>query len=165
MKITVTRKLEWDAAHRVLRHESKCATLHGHHYVALITATADKLDDKSRVVDFGVIKERVGTWIDDHWDHTTLVNVADADLLFFTRNDAAGRGLRQPYPFDGEPTAEAIAVVLMAVAQAMLEDTGVHVDKVEVFETPNCSATVHADQTFSVTQSFPAQNRFDFGGE
>jgi 6-pyruvoyltetrahydropterin/6-carboxytetrahydropterin synthase len=77
----IKRRLEWDAAHRVLRHESKCATLHGHRYIALVTCSAPELDACGRVIDFGVVKEVVGLWIDDNWDHTTLVNRDDHDLI------------------------------------------------------------------------------------
>ena len=31
--ITCTRRIEFDAAHRILNHESKCKMLHGHRYV------------------------------------------------------------------------------------------------------------------------------------
>lgn len=140
MNITVKRRLEWDAAHRVLRHESKCATLHGHRYAAIIEITANALDACTRVVDFGVVRERVGTWIDDNWDHSTFCNDADHDLLTFCRTQAATRGNRAPYAFCGEPTAENIARVLLAMSRILLKGTGVDVVSVEVFETPNCSA-------------------------
>ena len=115
--ITVTRKIEWDAAHRVLRHESKCATLHGHRYCALITCTADELDDCA-----------------------TLVNREDHDLLAFVTADYMMRGKRQPYVFEGEPTAENIALQLLCIARGLLAMSGVFVVSVEVYETPNCSA-------------------------
>ena len=44
-RITCTRLLAWDAAHRIPRHESKCAALHGHRYTAEITCAAEALDD------------------------------------------------------------------------------------------------------------------------
>jgi 6-pyruvoyltetrahydropterin/6-carboxytetrahydropterin synthase len=145
-RTTATRRIEWDAAHRVLRHESKCATLHGHRYAALVTVEADVLDDLTRVVDFGVIKTRVGGWVDRAWDHNVLVNRDDTHLLEFARRDAelrrlAGRDGRMPYVFDGEPTAEAIAAVLLSRATCELGDiAGLRVVSVEVFETPTCSA-------------------------
>lgn len=51
--ITVTRVLEFDAGHRVVNHESKCATLHGHRYKVEIVAAAPGLDSLGRVIDFG----------------------------------------------------------------------------------------------------------------
>lgn len=139
--VTCTRRIEWDSAHRVLKHESKCATLHGHRYVALVSCEADELDGVGRVVDFGVVKSEVGGWVDAYWDHTTLVNGADRDLLAFCQGQQHLSGNRPPFIVDGEPTAENIAAALLDVAQGLLGCYGVRVSKVEVFETPNCSAT------------------------
>jgi 6-pyruvoyltetrahydropterin/6-carboxytetrahydropterin synthase len=141
MITTITRRLEWDAAHRVLRHESKCATLHGHRYVALVTCSAETLDDCDRVVDFGVVKELVGGWIDEHWDHTTLVNAADRGLFAFCWAEYL-EGRKKPYSVPGEPTAETIALQLLYTAQVLLAHAGITVEKVVVYETPNCSAEV-----------------------
>lgn len=146
--VTIKQKIEWDSAHRVMRHESKCSTLHGHRYVALVEVTSVGLDSCDRVVDFGVIKTILGKWIDENWDHTTLVNQADVELLAFVARDAL-HGRRHPFVFDGEPTAETIADALLRKARQLLQDQGPHGDQrltplkivsVEVFETPNCSA-------------------------
>lgn len=139
--ITITRRLEWDSAHRVLRHESKCGSLHGHRYVAEVTCTAKELDGCDRVVDFSVIKDRLGTWIDTHWDHTTLVNSDDFALRDFCQTEEGEHGKRAAYVFDdAEPTAETIAQELLVVGQDLLDDTGVKVVSVRIYETPNCSA-------------------------
>ena len=90
-------------------------------------------------MDFGVVKQLVGGWIDENWDHTTLVNWKDKLLLDFCRADPA---LRSPYIFNGEPTAEIIAAELLRVAGQLLANTGVTVVKVRVWETPTCWAEV-----------------------
>ena len=145
MPTTCTRRFEWDAAHRVLRHESKCAHLHGHRYVAEVTFGAEALDEVSRVIDFGAIKEQLGKWIDDEWDHTTLVNEEDTALVEFCahqwqRARAAGKVPRKAYRFKGEPTAENIAAELLRVAKRMFNRDGLWVEKVRIWETPNCWA-------------------------
>jgi len=142
--LTCTRRLEFDAAHRVFRHESKCASLHGHRYVVEVTCRAPKLDSVGRIVDFGVIKERLGKWIDDHWDHTTLVSCEDTDLMEWCRNQHEKHGKRAPYPFPGEPTAENIAEHLYRIATDMLRTSDVSVAKIRVYETPNCYADFEA---------------------
>jgi 6-pyruvoyltetrahydropterin/6-carboxytetrahydropterin synthase len=139
MITTITRQLEWDAAHRVLRHESKCGTLHGHRYRALVTVEADTLDGCDRVVDFSRVKELVGGFIDREWDHTTLVNAADGALRAFCELEA-GTGKKPAFVFQGEPTAEVIARTLLSIASGLLADDRIRVVEVEVFETPNCSA-------------------------
>lgn len=142
--VTCTRRLEFDAAHRVPRHESKCRTLHGHRYVVEITAQADHggLDACGRVIDFGVLKERVGGWLDREWDHTTLVDgTQDAALADFL--DAQGYPKRV-VRLDGPPTAEVMAQVILHRADTLLAGSGVSVVKVRLYETPNCYAEVEA---------------------
>ena len=138
--ITCTRRLEWDAMHRIPRHESKCAAFHGHRYAAEITCVADQLDDRGRVIDFGVVKQRVGGWIDANWDHTAILMRDDPDPCvpaIAASNAAHGRPV---YWLDLPPTAETIVAELARVAQELLADTGVRVVAVRLWETPNGSA-------------------------
>lgn len=136
---TITKRLEWDSAHRVLRHESKCATLHGHRYAAEITVSAPRgLDDVGRIVDFGVIKTVIGTWIDTYWDHATLVNSQDERLLAFCKGEAE-RGNKPAYVFPSEPTAENIAAHLFKVCETHLPSF-LRVENVRVWETPTSCA-------------------------
>jgi 6-pyruvoyltetrahydropterin/6-carboxytetrahydropterin synthase len=137
--VTCTRRLEWDAMHRIPRHESKCAAFHGHRYAAELTCLAP-LDDRGRVIDFGVVKERVGGWIDDNWDHTAILQRDDPDpaiQLLAASNAAHGRPV---YWMDVPPTAEQLAAELARIAQGLLADTGVKLVRVRIWETPNGSA-------------------------
>ena len=138
--LTCTRRLEWDAMHRIPRHESKCAAFHGHRYAAEITCHAPELDDRGRVVDFGVVKNIVGGWIDRNWDHTALLMDGDPDpavAVLAASNLAHGRPVYwMPVP----PTAENIAAELARVAGELLAPAGVTVVSLRVWETPNGSA-------------------------
>jgi 6-pyruvoyltetrahydropterin/6-carboxytetrahydropterin synthase len=150
MKIetTATRRIEWDAAHRVMRHESKCATLHGHRYAALITVRAEQLDRVDRVVDFGVVKSLVGRWVDDNLDHTTILNSRDEAMIAAFEIAHLASHHRKPFLVAGEPTAETLAALLAERAQALLDEyvdenpghARLFVERVRVFETPNCHA-------------------------
>jgi 6-pyruvoyltetrahydropterin/6-carboxytetrahydropterin synthase len=138
--ITIKQRIEWDSAHRVTRHESKCRTLHGHRYLALVEVGADMLDSASRVVDFGVVKAKLKEWVDEFWDHTTLLTDQDAGLRAFFGTDTINA--KGAFLFaNAEPTAETIASYLFDKAVELLEDDHrLVVMSVEVFETPNCSA-------------------------
>lgn len=126
--------------HRIPRHESKCAAFHGHRYAAEITCEAPRLDDRGRVIDFSVVKERVGGWIDDKWDHTAILMSGDPDpAIAALAASNAGHG-RPVYWMDAPPTAENIAGELASVASRLLSDTGVRVVRVRIWETPNGSA-------------------------
>ena len=133
---TCTRRLEFDAAHRVTRHESKCHNLHGHRYVVDLTAEAPELDDKGFVIDFGVLKTVVGSWIDEALDHGTIVEKNDHLADFVLENEW------KRYVMKGEPTAENIAAMIFAVGNGLLACSGglVRLSHVRVYETPNCWA-------------------------
>lgn len=136
--ITCTRRLEWDAMHRIPLHESKCRAFHGHRYVAEISCLAESLDHLGRVVDFGVIKEKVGGWIDQHWDHTAILMEGDPEAGPIA--DANLRLGRPVYWMKTHPTAENIVQELAVKAQELLADTGVEVVSIRLWETPNGSA-------------------------
>jgi len=136
--LTCTRRIEWDAMHRIPRHESKCRAFHGHRYAAEITCHAQALDDRGRVVDFGVIKERVGGWVDTHWDHTAILMRGDPEAGPIA--EANARLGRPVYWLAEPPTAETIVAELAAVAGGLLADTGVTVVAIRLWETPNGSA-------------------------
>jgi 6-pyruvoyltetrahydropterin/6-carboxytetrahydropterin synthase len=135
---TVTRILEFDAGHRVHNHESKCATLHGHRYKVEITASAKQLDSIGRVIDFSVLKEKVGGWIDRAWDHNVLLFSEDVVTIKALKDVPC---MKTPYICDFNPTAENMAEYLLhTVCPGILSATGVLVTKVVVWETPNCYA-------------------------
>ncbi len=138
MNVFVTRRLEFDAAHRVMNHESKCATLHGHRYVVLITATADQLDDIGRIIDFSVLKNQIGSWLDEHWDHNSIICSQDEVTINALKSIPRKK---EPYIAAWNPTAENMAdFLLRVVCPERLKDTGITVTRVKVYETPNCYA-------------------------
>ncbi len=143
--ITCTRRLEWDAMHRLAGHEGKCRAYHGHRYAAEITCATDALDDKGFVVDFGVVKRRVGGWIDAHWDHTAILDRGDEDAATVVIAESNARLGRPVYWLDAPPTAEVMAAELGRVASELLAGTGVRVTRVRLWETPNGSAEWTAD--------------------
>lgn len=132
-----TRRLEADAGHRVTRHESKCQHVHGHRYAFEVTFEADALDDGGRVVDFGVVKERVGAWLDANLDHA-YVHAPWDEVGAYLR----GLGMRtHAMPDDlGEPTAENLAELVGRIALDLLADARLRVVSVRCHETPNCWA-------------------------
>lgn len=136
MSVTCTRRIQFCAGHRVYNHESKCRNLHGHNYVALFTADAP-LDSLGRVIDFSVLKERIGGWIDFNWDHGFLVWEDDTEALFAVGSIPGQKVYQMPY----NPTAENMAKYLLErICPGLLEGTGVRVTGVRIWETENCYA-------------------------
>lgn len=74
-----------------MRHESKCRHLHGHNFVFFLTAEAFGQsdsdgepvlqDDLGRVIDFGVLKSKLGSWIETNWDHGMVLYGRDSAAL------------------------------------------------------------------------------------
>jgi len=162
--IEITRRLEFDAGHRVVGHEGKCKHLHGHRYRAEITVSAapyactgnlDELDELGRVVDFGCIKSVMGGWIDENWDHNMILSPKDPLLeIAKALSEASQRTSKQVTPTEvltdivgcrpfilttGNPTAENLAAYLARVAKTRLPPALV-VRQVRLYETPNCWA-------------------------
>jgi 6-pyruvoyltetrahydropterin/6-carboxytetrahydropterin synthase len=138
-RVTAARRIQFCAGHRVHMHESKCRNLHGHNYVAFFHAEADELDELGRVIDFSVIKERLGTWIDENWDHGFIVSKDDTEALALLRH-IDGQKL---FVLDVNPTAENMALELLnVVAPKLLAGSGVRISKVVLWETENCFVEV-----------------------
>lgn len=133
--IACTRKLDFCSGHRVYGHESKCAHLHGHNYTALVTASAP-LDSIGRVIDFSVIKEKLGSWIDTHWDHGFILWDKDVEARDAVLSVAPSKLFLLP----SNPTAENLASYLLDVVSPSLF-SDVHISEVTLWETPNCYAT------------------------
>lgn len=134
--ITCTRRIQFCAGHRVYGHEGKCRHLHGHNYVALVTAQAT-LDNIGRVIDFSVLKNRVGGWIDREWDHGFILWASDCEALVAVRSCSPFKVFELP----SNPTAENMAdYLLQTVCPNVLSDTGVRVIGVRLWETENCYA-------------------------
>ena len=68
--LTITRKLEFDAGHRIPDHKSQCRNLHGHRYTLLITLVGAVIDeegssDHGMVMAFSALKALANTHLAD----------------------------------------------------------------------------------------------------
>ena len=141
MTFRCTRRIQFCAGHRIPLHSSKCRHPHGHNYVAYLTAEADELDEAGMVVDFGVIKERVGGWIDKNWDHGTILQASDREMraAIMAFNRVSGLDPKAYY-MDSAPTAENMAEELLRCGDEELRGSGCRLVGVELWETENCCA-------------------------
>jgi len=140
-KVSCTKSLSWDMAHRLYKHEGRCCAIHGHRYTAEFTLVADALDSCGRVLDFSTVKSSIGNWINEYWDHALLLYEADAELLpIFAQLPSHLKERVRVLPCN--PTAENMASYLLeVVCPAVLQDLKVKVIRVTVWETPTSSAT------------------------
>lgn len=138
----VTKEIEFDAAHRVPNHKSKCRNLHGHRYKVIAAVQAPNLhregSDEGMVVDFGDLKTLMMETIHDVHDHGAIF-YADDELCGVWRQLT---GMRIEY-WDVVPTAENMAGVFFYELQ--LHDRHPFwisngLQYVEVWETPTSKA-------------------------
>jgi len=113
--------------------------------VVFIHATGD-LDSVGRVIDFAVLKQRVGGWILEHWDHGFIVAAHDEDTRRAITAFSSGGLIQKMFVLDRNPTAENMASFLaLDVSPRVLAGTGVRVTKIVVQETENCFAECVVD--------------------
>lgn len=110
--LTITRKLEFDAGHRIPDHHSQCRNLHGHRYVLHITLEGDarkKDGDSSNgmILDFSEVKKLAETHLVSHWDHAFLVYENDMPVRQFL--DSLPN--HKTVVLDRVPTAENLAQI------------------------------------------------------
>lgn len=132
---TASRYHDFSYGHRVYRHESKCAHLHGHNGRVHFKVQGD-LDSVGRVMDFSVIKEKLCMWLEDNWDHKTLIFEGDPWAQQLPAIDPTVVIV----PF--VPTAENMAQYLVdVIGPQQLQGTGVTLIECIVEETRKCMAT------------------------
>lgn len=145
---SATRYHDFSYGHRVVGHETKCRHLHGHNGRVHFTCVADstQLDHIGRVIDFGVIKEKLCMWVENHWDHKFLAWENDPVMQLacdHMRDDEFFGPSVVFVPFN--PTAENMAQHLVEViGPQQLAGTGVTLVSVRIEETAKCSASFHA---------------------
>ncbi|MBC7494262.1 MAG: 6-carboxytetrahydropterin synthase [Flavobacterium sp.] len=105
MKVTISRKAHFNAAHRLYRKDwtmeknneifGKCNNLnfHGHNYELIVSVTGEVDKETGYVVDVKVLSDIIKEDIEDQFDHKNL-------------------NLDVPEFFDLNPTAENIVVVI-----------------------------------------------------
>ncbi len=140
------RKIHFCYGHRLMGHEDKCVTLHGHNGVVWIHAVPiDGLDPLGRVLDFSLLKNKVGRWIDKHWDHTMIINEDDQEMITLLQTVSQYKPI---FTIKGNPTAENMAkYILREVCPQVLKGCGIYVKKVVFYETENCFAEITLEET------------------
>lgn len=147
--ITITRKLEFDAGHRIPDHKSQCRNLHGHRYTLEITLVGEVIEeegssDNGMIMDFSDVKALAKAHLVDVWDHAFLVYAKDSAVRSFL----ATLPDHKTVVIDKIPTVENLARTAFDTLHAVFQDrygTGLRLQKLVLHETPNCWAEVSAD--------------------
>jgi len=127
MKVTVSRKAHFNAAHRLYRKDwsdekndmvfGKCnnPNFHGHNYELIVSVTGDIDKETGFVIDMKVLKEIIEAEVEQAFDHKNL-------------------NMEVPEFRDLNPTAENISVVIYNKIKPQLES---HLKlEITLYETP-----------------------------
>ena len=140
----ITRRLEFDAGHRIPDHKSQCRHLHGHRYAIEITLSGEiiqKSGDAANgmVMDFSEVKDLANLHLVAKWDHAFLVYEGDHTVLTLLNQIPEHKTV----VLDCVPTAENLAEKAFSILDQIYRDTygnNLRLERVRLFETPNCWA-------------------------
>jgi 6-pyruvoyltetrahydropterin/6-carboxytetrahydropterin synthase len=140
----ITRRLEFDAGHRIPNHNSQCRHLHGHRYAIEVTLSGPVISttgaaDEGMVMDFSAVKSIAQQHVVEPWDHAFLAWRQDTDVVKFL----AGIPGHKTVMFDAPPTAEHLAQTAFAILDRQYAGQyggRLQLERVRLYETPNCWA-------------------------
>ncbi|PSB92429.1 6-carboxytetrahydropterin synthase QueD [Candidatus Pandoraea novymonadis] len=144
--ITITRKLEFDAGHRIPDHRSQCRNLHGHRYVLEITLMGEMKReegafDNGMVMDFADVKALANEHLVSMWDHAFIVYQGDIEV----RNFLTSLKDHKTVVLDCIPTVENLANIAFKMLVGIFDayyGSNLCLTHVRLYETPNCWADV-----------------------
>lgn len=148
----ITRRLEFDAGHRIPDHASQCRHLHGHRYALEVSLSGRIIDAAGEavngmVMDFADVKKIANEQIVNRWDHAFLVFRGDTKVADFL----ATLPDHKTVVLDVVPTAENLAAEAFRILDAAYQDiygNNLRLERVRLYETPNCWAdAVRSDGT------------------
>lgn len=140
----ITRRLEFDAGHRIPDHQSQCRHLHGHRYAIEITLSGDIIQSSGQpmngmVMDFSEIKSLAKLHLVDAWDHAFLAYRGDTEVVAFL----ASLPDHKTVLLEVVPTAENLASIAFATLDSIYFDAygnKLRLERIRLYETPNCWA-------------------------
>lgn len=144
----ITRRLEFDAGHRIPNHRSQCRHLHGHRYVLEVTLSGDVMQqagspEEGMVMDFSDVKAIAKAHVVDLWDHAFLAYKHDTAVVEFLTSLPDHKTVL----LDAIPTAENLAKQAFSILAPLYRDNyGNHLrlERIRIYETPNCWADMTA---------------------
>ncbi|MCM8594465.1 6-carboxytetrahydropterin synthase QueD [Accumulibacter sp.] len=145
----ITRRLEFDAGHRIPDHRSQCRHLHGHRYAIEITLAGEIISRpgdaaNGMVMDFAEVRALARQHLVDAWDHAFLVHAGDLPVVRFLASLPEHRTV----VLDCVPTAENLAREAFRILDGVYRDTygnQLQLERVRLYETPNCWADASRD--------------------
>lgn len=149
---SINVEVKWSASHRLLTKEgnkfydkNKCGSLHGHNFKAVFEFRSNILDEFGFLMDFKRPKEILQAWINQYWDHATLIHPFDYNLISFC-NRESDRYYVLPEGYT--TSAESMANFLYDRCLQIMAD-GIPLYSVTVYETETNKASYFQERNIS----------------
>lgn len=152
-RVSITKEFTWDMAHMLGGHEGLCKNLHGHTYkmqVEVCRIDGDVIKNceasKSMVVDFKDLKNIVKAKIVEPLDHAFMYWNQSPDAAEHQIADILRSTGKKVVEVNFRPTAEEMAIDFFDQLSKDLEDCGLDVLCIRVWETPSSFAEVKKEK-------------------
>jgi 6-pyruvoyltetrahydropterin/6-carboxytetrahydropterin synthase len=128
----IYKQVHFDASHRLLHYEGKCANLHGHRWLVEVWLEGSVDGASGILVDYNEIKAIV-----DRLDHQIILNEEDPMVPCIGQ-------FQTVITTSSDPTSEVLAKILMDQINDHCDASGrsVHVVRIRVWESDTCYAEI-----------------------
>ena len=132
--ISITKKIEFEAAHRISNYPGSCSEIHGHTYKLEVTVSGEINPETDMVMDFKDLKEILQKTVVAYFDHALILKKTTDNQTIFSS-----------YPgkitwMESEPTAEQMLLWMVSSTTPHLS-SGVTLQKLKLPETSGSFAT------------------------
>lgn len=132
--ISITKKIEFEAAHRLSSYDGPCREIHGHTYKLEVTVSGQVLNETDMILDFKTLKKIIKTAILDQFDHSLILKDNTENRLFLTNYPG------KIFWMETEPTGERMILVMVQLIHSLLPQS-IRLDQVVLYETSNSYLT------------------------
>lgn len=137
MRSRIYKDVYFDASHRLLLYEGKCARLHGHRWRVEVYLEGEVDAASGILMDYNTIRSVI-----ERFDHQVLLNREDPMVQCIS-------AYQEVYITEGDPTSELLAVIIRNLLDDECTRSGsdARVILVRIWESPTCYAECgRADQ-------------------
>jgi 6-pyruvoyltetrahydropterin/6-carboxytetrahydropterin synthase len=130
MRSRIYKEVTFDASHRLLHYQGKCAHLHGHRWKVEVCIEGETGEESGILIDYNMIRTII-----ERYDHQVILNAADPMVPCIEQFQRVCTTL-------GDPTSELLASIIRDLLETECRRTGrdIQVNFVRVWESPTCYA-------------------------
>lgn len=132
MSVRIYKEVHFDASHRLLNYDGKCARLHGHRWRTEVWLEGNVDAGTQILIDYNCIKKLV-----ECYDHQVILNARDPLVECLSQ-------FQDVVTTDGDPTSELLTVEIADMIDSACRSMGLdcRVTKVRVWESEGCYSEV-----------------------